>query len=107
MREKDYDYLARMMIQGMDTNQEKKDAMMNLITSPLFTSMRLNWKYVYSWCIGHKVFQPIENLEPDEKKELWIMTCEICKNYNYNKEQLIELAKIFYTLEYYLNTNQI
>jgi len=83
-----------------------QQAQLDLIRSPFSFSVRRVWLNVYSEGTRTGRVQHIETLPIDVKKDLWANTLELCKDLNLTKEQLIEVSKVFYCLETYLNENQ-
>ncbi len=98
-----FDDHARNMVRLMNTSQAMKDAHLKLVLSPLTLSMRSVWKTVYSEGISRNRFLPIEKLSVENKTELWEATKELCSSYQLSKDELIERAKILYTIEIYLH----
>ncbi len=63
--------------------------------------------WVYSELKRHKKLIPIENLDIDVKKEMWKFVTEICTGKSMDKNRKIEIAKTFYTLEYFLKQKEV
>jgi hypothetical protein len=59
--------------------------------------------WVYSELKKHKKIVPIEQLEKEDKKQMWAFVLEICKGKDFEKKRMIEILKTFYILEYFLN----
>jgi len=62
--------------------------------------------WVYSEMKKHKKIVPIEQLDEEDKKQLWKFTIDICAGRVTEKKKKIEVLKTFYTLEYFLNENR-
>lgn len=59
--------------------------------------------WVYSEMKKNKKIIPIENLDPEDKKNLWEFTIDICSGKINDNKRRIEVLKTFYILEYFLN----
>jgi hypothetical protein len=59
--------------------------------------------WVYAELKRHKKLEPIEKLDKDIKKQMWAFVLEICNGKNAETKTMIEIAKTFYVIEYYLN----
>lgn len=59
--------------------------------------------WVYSEIKKHKKIVPIEQLDDVDKKEMWAFAKEICAGKIDDRKRMIEVLKVFYTLEYFLN----
>jgi hypothetical protein len=94
-----WETFANNLVNIFKQNEGMRDAHLMLLGSPL-SSMRSNWVYIYSYATKRGLFNPIDKLPEDEKKELWNHAKEIGKELN--KEQLIDLCKSLITIEYYL-----
>jgi len=62
--------------------------------------------WIYSVLKGHKKLKPIEELEREVKEQMWAFVKEICLNKTNDKKRMIEIAKTFYVIEYFLNENK-
>lgn len=62
--------------------------------------------WVYSELKRHKKLVSIEQLDKDVKKQMWAFVLEICKDKNADTKRMIEIAKTFYVIEYFLNENK-
>lgn len=62
--------------------------------------------WVYSELKRHDKIKPIENLEPADKKQMWGFIKEICAGKTDDQKRMIEVAKVFYVIEYFININQ-
>lgn len=71
-----------------------------------FNSRREIMVWVYSVLKQYKVITPIENLDPDVKNQMWAFVKEICAGRLNNKDKMIEVAKTFYVIEYFLSEKQ-
>lgn len=61
--------------------------------------------WVYSTLKGAKKIKPIEELDRDVKEKMWGFVKEICVGKTDDKKRMIEIAKTFYVIEYYINEN--
>ena len=59
--------------------------------------------WIYAYLVGCKKTKKIEDLEPEVKKEMWAFEKEICAGKTEDKKRMIEIAKVFYTIEYFIN----
>lgn len=59
--------------------------------------------WVYSELKRHKKLVPIEKLEPGIKNQMWGFIKEICAGKTDDQKRMIEVAKVFYVIEYFLN----
>lgn len=59
--------------------------------------------WVYSELKKHKKLIPIEQLEPVVKKQMWAFVKEICVGKTDDLKRMTEVAKVFYTIEYFIN----
>lgn len=59
--------------------------------------------WVYSVLKQNKKIIPIENLEPWVKKKMWAFVKEVCNGKTDEQKRMIEVAKTFYVLEYFIN----
>lgn len=71
-----------------------------------YTSRRKIMEWVYNALVTAKKITPIDKLELDVKKQMWGFIAEICAGKEVNKQVRIEIAKVFYTIEYFLKENQ-
>lgn len=62
-------------------------------------------RYILLWCyaslVGNKKIKLMEALDKDDKESIWAMAKEIADG-RINKNDVIELCKALYTLEYLL-----
>lgn len=99
----DYDWLQCMMRIGRketayfeQNNIEFTDQMM------WYSSRRKIMEWVYNTLVTAKKITPIERLDLDVKKQMWGFITEICAGKEVNKQVRIEIAKVFYIIEYFL-----
>lgn len=59
--------------------------------------------WVYSELKRHNKLVPIEQLDKGVKKQMWAFVLEICKGRTADTKRMIEIAKTFYVIEYFLN----
>ncbi len=62
--------------------------------------------WIYSTLKGRKKIKPIEELDLDVKKQMWGFVKEICAGKTNDKERMVEVAKTFYVIEYFINENK-
>lgn len=62
--------------------------------------------WVYSTLKQHQVIAPIETLDTATKNKMWGFVNEVCEGKLYEKQKKIEVAKVFYVLEYFINENK-
>lgn len=71
-----------------------------------YHSRRQIMVWVYSTLVNSKKVIPVESLELEVKKQMWGFINEICTGKEVAKATRIEIAKVFYIIEYYLKENQ-
>lgn len=59
--------------------------------------------WVYQHLIRFRGLTPIEKLDPEVKNKMWGTVKDICAGKTENKNLMIQVAKVFYTLEYFIN----
>lgn len=59
--------------------------------------------WIYCLLINYKKIQPIESLPKEQKEQIWEFVKEICIEGHRQKEKMIQMVKVFYTIEYFLN----
>jgi hypothetical protein len=59
--------------------------------------------WVYAEIKKHKKITPIEELDLADKKEMWAFVSELCAGKISDRKIKIEVLKVFYILEYFLN----
>lgn len=59
--------------------------------------------WVYSEMKKHKKIVAIELLDKKDKDEMWAFARDICAGKTNDKKRMVEVLKVFYTLEYFLN----
>lgn len=64
---------------------------------------RMLMAWVYSTMKGAKKIIPLEALQKEEKQEIWDFILDITNGKKRDKKVMLELAKTFYVLEYFLN----
>jgi hypothetical protein len=62
--------------------------------------------WVYSTMKTAKRIKPIEDLELEDKKKMWAFINEICEGKDVDKQRKIEVIKVFYVIEYFINENK-
>jgi len=91
------------MLRIFNVSDAQRDAHLSLIKSPFALSVRNVWLQVYKEGVKTGRVSHIEVLPIDEKKELWKSTKEMCKGIELTEGQLMDVARVLYTLETYLN----
>ena len=102
-----YGDLAKEMLRIMNISQPMKDAQIGLVTSAFSLSIRKTWLAIYHWSVGKNLIVKVEHLDIEIKTELWNSTKEICQGKELTKEQMIEVSKALYTIEYWLQVNSV
>lgn len=62
--------------------------------------------WVYSTMKNAKVITAIESLDYDVKQQMWGFVNELCAGKEVDKNKRIEIAKVFYVIEYFINENK-
>lgn len=62
--------------------------------------------WVYSTLVKSKKITAIEQLDLDVKKQMWSFVNEVCEGKEVGKEARIEIAKVFYIIEYFIKEEQ-
>ena len=70
-----------------------------------YNSRRKIMEWVYNTLVTAKKITPIEKLELDVKKQMWGFITEICSGKEVSKQVRLEIAKVFYIIEYFLKEN--
>lgn len=68
-------------------------------------SVRLLMRWIYHHMVSRKKIKPIEQYSQEERQEIWDLVLEKCKAKCQDKQKLIEVAKVFCLIEYFLNEN--
>ena len=61
--------------------------------------------WIYSTLKGKKKIKPIEELDQEVKEQMWAFVKEICAGKTNDRERMVEVAKTFYVIEYFINEN--
>jgi hypothetical protein len=64
---------------------------------------RMIMLWVYSELVRNKKLEPVEKLAVDVKTHMWAFIKEICAGKTEDTKRMVELAKVFYVIEYFLN----
>jgi hypothetical protein len=72
-----------------------------------YHSRRQVMRWVYSTMVTAKKITPIENLELEVKKQMWGFINELCVGKEVSKDIRIDIARIFYLIEYFINENKL
>jgi len=64
-------------------------------------------KWIYQHLVGRKMLVPIEKLDSDVKAKMWAFVKEICAGKINDVEKMKDIARVFYTIEYFLNQQNI
>lgn len=59
--------------------------------------------WIYRLLRNFKFLKPIEDLDPDAKRQMWGFVKEICEGKTNDIERMKQIAMVFYTIEYFLN----
>jgi hypothetical protein len=70
-----------------------------------FNCRRSIMVWVYNTLKAAKKITPIENLEKEVKQKMWGFVNEICAGKTDDQKRKIEIAKVFYVIEYFMNEN--
>jgi hypothetical protein len=62
--------------------------------------------WVYSTLVGARKIMPIERLDVEVKKQMWAFVLEVCNGKEYDKKRMLEIAKTFYIIEYFIKEQQ-
>lgn len=71
-----------------------------------FNCRRSIMVWVYSELKKNNKIVPIENLAPEDKNNMWGFIKEICAGKTEDQKRMIEVCKVFYVIEYFLNENK-
>jgi hypothetical protein len=58
--------------------------------------------WVYNTLKAAKKIKPIEELEIEDKKQMWAFINELCAGKTDDRKVKIEVAKVFYVIEYFI-----
>lgn len=64
---------------------------------------RLLMRWIYHYMVCKKIILSIEEYSQEQKQEIWDFVLEKCKDKCQNKTKLIEVAKVFCVIDYFLN----
>ncbi len=100
----DYNWLQCMMRIGRkETDCFEKDNVGYTDQLFWYHSRRQIMRWVYSTMVAKRKIIPIESLQPEDKKQMWGFINELCVGKEVSKEIRIDIAKIFYIIEYFIN----
>lgn len=68
-----------------------------------FSSMRSNWLYVYQHMTKQQGLTTIEQLPEEDKAQLKKSVKEIAQGSKLTVDQMVDLARCLYTIEYFLH----
>lgn len=103
----EYDWLQRMISIGKkETASFENDSVGYTEQIVGMNCRRGIMVWVYSELKKHGKIAPIESLEPADKKQMWGFIKEICANKTNDQKRMIEVAKTFYVIEYFINENK-
>ena len=78
-------------------------------TNSIFLSkariMLMDW--IYKYVCKFRGIPKIEDLSLEQKADLWAFVKDICQGREVDQQRMIEIARVFYTLEYFLNENKL
>jgi len=95
--------LCRIGRSQTETFEEDNMRYVDLLTAPVGGLRRSIMLWIYNDLSKNGRFERIENLDAGTKKQMWATIKEICAGKTEDKEMLIEITKIFYVIEYFLN----
>lgn len=99
----DYNWLQCMMRIGRkETAYFEQDSVGYTDQMMWYTSRRKIMEWIYNTLVTAKKITPIEKLDLDVKEQMWGFINEICNGKEGNNQVRIEIAKAFYTIEYFL-----
>lgn len=81
------------------TNEAYFNSQMSLLGRPDISTLRLMWYEIYKESIREKVFNRIEDLEGQDKRELWQSANEIGPTLS--RDEKIKLSKCLYAINHY------
>ena len=99
-----YHDLAEVLLRLWHQSDDMRRAQLGLVTSVFAKSTRMCWKAIYDYRVGLGV-TPIEQLSPEDKKQLWDSTREIAPGLD--RETMITVSKCLYIIELYLHEKSI
>ena len=59
--------------------------------------------WIYDTLRSRGKITPIEKLDHETKKQMWLFVLDVCKGRMNDLKKMKDIAKVFYTLEYFLN----
>lgn len=59
--------------------------------------------WVYQHLVRYRGLTAIEKLDPEVKNKMWETIKDICAGKTENKKLMIEVCKVFYVIEYFIN----
>ena len=62
-------------------------------------------RWVYHHMVNKKKIKSLEQYSEKEKKEIWDLVLEKCRESCQDKKKLIEVAKVFCVIDYFLTNN--
>jgi hypothetical protein len=60
-------------------------------------------RWVYHYLVNKGIIVAIEKLEQKQKEDIWEFVKEVCEGKTTDKVKMLEIAKVFYLMEYFLN----
>lgn len=64
---------------------------------------RMLMVWIYCLLRNYKKIKPIEDLEPDVKRQMWGFVKEVCDGKTSDIQKMKQIAMVFYAIEYFLN----
>jgi hypothetical protein len=59
--------------------------------------------WIYTALVMYKGVTRIERLDKDVKEKMWLTVKDLCAGRVNDKLKMVEIAKVFYVIEYFLN----
>lgn len=59
--------------------------------------------WIYRSLVCYKNLIPIEKLDSDVKQKMWLTVKDLCAGRVEDKKKMVDIARVFYVIEYFLN----
>jgi len=93
-----------MMSVGRKQTQWFEENNQNYVDVLIYTNCsRMLMRWIYHHLVNRKMLVPIEKLDRDVKEKMWAFIKEICSGKTDDLEKMKDIARVFYTIEYFLN----
>ena len=83
--------------------EKDPDVYVDLLMATNCTRHLMKWVYGHLTC--KKVIKRLEDYSTEEKQEIWDLVLDKCKAKCQDKTKLIEIAKVFCAIDYFLKEN--